>query len=423
MTPRQSLLSIILLLTCLSAGAQSTSDIEKASGMSPERLMHIDRVFGEYVDQGRLPGATYAVNRNGVRVYTQSLGPHKRDSLYRIYSMTKPITIVAVLMLYEEGRFLLSDPVSRYLPEYTNMQVYAGVDLSTEEIQTKPAEKPITIEHLLMHTAGLTYGGSPNPVSQAYSKADFWAAPTLAEFSHRLAKLPLAFEPGSRWEYGVSMDVLGRLVEVVSQQRFDAFLRKRIFEPLQMNDTGFHVPDSKVNRFLDQYSRDGDGMKVSDAAAESRYLNKDGVPYGGHGLVSTIDDYMRFTQMLVNNGELDGHRILGRKTVELMTMNHMGPEYGPVPLDASWVGRTENRRADPNVGIGFGYGGYVITNVAQNAVPGTPGTYSWGGAASTYFFVDRKEKLTGVFLTQLRPSDSYPLRAQFRGLVYQAIVD
>ena len=421
----------LLLLCCAmwilpafaqSAGQALVDPIEV--GLSGERLERIDGLVQGYVDDGLLPGAIFAVARKGRMARIGAIGSLRSDTIVRIYSMTKPVTVVAVLMLYEEGKFLLSDPVSRYLPEFTAMQVYVGETDDKGRPVTRPATRPITIEDLLTHTAGLSYDDdTADGVPKLYAEADLWSVDSLAEFTAKVAVLPLAYEPGTRWHYSVANDVLGRLVEVVAGQPFDEFLEARILGPLKMNDTAFYVPEAKLDRFASLYRREGNGMRVEENPKESEYRNPEPVPFGGSGLVSTAADYMRFAQMLLNGGELDGVRLLGRKTVELMMMDHLGPGFESPRLNDSWVGRTENRSGDMHLGFGYGFGGYVITNVAQNDVPGSVGTYAWGGGASTYFFIDPQEELIALFLTQLQPSDSYPLRAQFRGLVYQAIVD
>ena len=393
-------------------------------GLATDRLDRIDALIQGYVDDGRLPGAVYAVARHGQMARVAHGGSVQPDTLFRIYSMTKPVTVVGVLMLYEEGKFLLTDPVDRYLPEFTDMQVYVGEGDEEGRVETRPAERPITIEDLLTHTSGLSYDDDTvDGVPNLYAQADLWSVNSLSSFTARVAALPLAFEPGTRWHYSVANDVLGRLIEVVAEQPFDVFLETRILGPLKMKDTAFYVPDTKLDRFASLYRRDGEGMRLADTPADSDYRNEERVPLGGSGLVSTAADYMRFAQMLLNSGELDGVRLLGRKTVELMMTDHLGPGIERPRLNETWLGRTENRSGDMNLGLGHGYGGYVITDVAENDVPGSVGTYAWGGAASTYFFIDPQEELIGLFLTQLTPSSSYPLRAQFRGLVYQAIVD
>lgn len=395
---------------------------ESVQGISLTRLDRIDQMAQQYIQEGRIPPVVYAVARRGETVRMATVGAAKKDDIFRIYSMTKPVTTVAVLQLYEAGKFLLTDPVSRYLPEFQNPQVYVGVD-QNGVVQTKAAAKPITIEDLLTHTAGLTYDDPTSTgVPFIYSTADIWSAKTVAEFSTKVAALPLMFEPGSRWHYSVAHEILGYLVAVVSGQSFDQYVSAEIFEPLGMKDTSFVLPNSKVSRLRDRYARVGETMSLSEEAATSAYLSADKLPYGGGGLLSTAADYLRFAQMLLDGGQLDGHQILGRKTVDLMLMDHVG-DFAEPKLGDEWVGRTENRSGEMHLGLGYGYGGYVVTDVAANDVPGSVGTYSWGGTASTYFFVDRQEQLIGLFLTQLTPSDSYPLRAQFRGLVYQALED
>jgi len=390
-------------------------------GLDSQRLDRINQFIETYVKEQRLPGAVYAVSRHGKLARMGAAGEQQENSLFRIYSMTKPVTVVATLILYEEGKFLLTDPVSRYLPEFADMQVY--IDEQDGKPRTRPAQRPITIEQLLTHTSGLSYDDdTASGVPKMYVEANLWTVNSLAEFTAKLATLPLAFEPGARWHYSVANDVLGRLVEVVSGQPFDQFLASRILAPLQMNDTAFYVPDNKLDRFVPMYQHEGESFRLTEAVADSAYRNPQRVPFGGSGLVSTASDYLRFAQMLLNGGELEGVHILGNKTVELMMMNHLGPDFAQPKLNESWLGRTENRSGEMLLGLGFGYGGYVITDVAQNAVPGSVGTYAWGGNSSTYFFIDPQEELIGIFLTQLSPSSSYPLRAQFRGLVYQAIV-
>ncbi len=386
-------------------------------GLSGDRLDRIEELAQGYLDEERVPGVVFAVARHGRLALLGSVGALQPDTIFRVYSMTKPVTVVAMLILFEEGKILLTDPVSRYLPEFANMRIYAGDD-------TLPAQRPITIEDLLTHTAGLTYDSKTETgVPRLYDEADLWSAASLEEFTAKVAALPLVFEPGSRWHYSVAYDVLGRILEIVAEQPFDEFLQSRILGPLKMVDTAFHVPDAKLDRFTTLYQRDGDGMRPVETATESGYRNRELAPFGGHGLVTTAADYLRFAQMLLNGGELEGVRFLGRKTVELMMMDHLGPDFERPRLNDAWLGRTENRSGDMHLGLGYAFGGYVITDVAENDVPGSVGTYAWGGNGSTYFFIDPHEQLIGLFLTQLMPSDSYPMRAQFRGLVYQAIMD
>jgi CubicO group peptidase (beta-lactamase class C family) len=392
--------------------------------MSSERLARIPPVVKAYVDEGKMPGVITVVARRGKVCHFDVVGmmdveagkKMRSDTIFRIYSMTKPVTGVAMMILYEEGRYLLTDPVSKYLPELQDMKVYLGG--LGDNLRTEPARE-MTIKHLLTHTSGLVYGAEEPGVPQMYGDAELWKSASLEAFIDRLVTLPLVAQPGTEWHYGVSMDVLGRLVEVLSGTSFDQFLVERIFQPLGMVDTAFFVPDDKLERFAANYQATPEGgMKLIDAPQESDYRNPDSVPFGGHGLVSTASDYLRFAQMLLNGGELDGVRILGRKTVDFMMLDHLGPELGPEPLGeaAGWYGMHPQ-------GLGFGLTASVIRNVAQTSLMGSPGVFSWGGAASTYFWVDQSEELIALELTQLMPSDRYPIRAEMKILTYQAITD
>jgi CubicO group peptidase (beta-lactamase class C family) len=419
-------LSLALIAGAAAALAQGLPVTRpERAGMSSERLDRIRDAFQEYIDAGKLPGAITAVARGGRLVHFETLGlmdveagkEMRPDAIVRIYSMTKPVTGVAVMILFEEGRFLLNDPISKYLPEFETMSVYLGGTI--DDPRTEPA-RPMTIKHLLTHTSGLTYGSHMKGSTSIYRKVDLWKAPNLQEFVARLASAPLAAQPGTEWNYGVSMDVLGRFVEVLSGQPFDRFLNERIFRPLGMVDTGFHVPDDKLDRFAASYGPAGPdgGLKLLDAPRESPYRNPERVPHGGSGLVSTASDYLRFAQMLTNFGELEGVRILGRKTVELMMTNHLDPELGPGPLGeaAGWY------QTDPR-GLGFGLSGAVVTDVARGSLPGSAGSFFWGGNASTFFWVDPSERLVGLILTQLEPSSTYPIRGLIRILTYPALID
>ncbi len=394
-------------------------------GLAGDRLNRIRGALSAYVDSGKIPGVITAVARDGRLAHFEVQGlmdieagkEMRPDTIFRIYSMTKPVTGVAVLILYEEGRFLLNDPVAKYLPEFADARVYVGG--SAENPRTEPA-RTMTIRHLLTHTSGLLYGGeSEDGVAEMYKRAEIWKAATLEDFVKRLAAVPLAAQPGTKWNYSVSLDVLGRLVEVVAGRPFDRFIGERIFAPLGMIDTGFSVPREELDRFAASYGPDDDGgLKLLDAPGESDYLDPESIPYGGHGLISTAADYLRFAQMLANSGELDGVRILGRKTVDLMMSNHLGPELGPAPLGeaAGWY------QSDPR-GLGFGLSGAIVTDVGRGGLIGTAGSFFWGGNASTFFWVDRTERLVGLLLTQLSPSDTYPLRGAMRALTYQALID
>jgi len=393
-------------------------------GMSSARLERLSDKMRIYVDSGQLPGAITVVARRGKVVQFEQFGKMdvengkdmRGDTLFRIFSMTKPVTGVAVMILFEEGRFLLTDPVAKYLPEFEELRVYVGGP--TEDFEADPA-RAITIEQLLTHTSGLAYDDPGPGVNEMYREADLWSVTNLQEFIEKLTRLPLLYQPGTRWHYSVSMDVLGRLVEVVSGQSYDRFLAERIFEPLGMVDTAFVVPVEKADRLAALYRATFDGgfERVGEDRADAA-LNSDRVPFGGSGLVSCARDYLRFAQMLTNGGELDGVRILGRKTVDLMLNDHLGSRYGSEPLAGFEPWLQSSAR-----GVGFGYTGAVVTDPALTSLPGSVGQFSWGGWASTFFFIDREEQLIGMILAQLMPSETYPLRADIRILSYQALVD
>jgi CubicO group peptidase (beta-lactamase class C family) len=398
--------------------------LPEAVGMSSTRLDRLSDKVRTYVDRGQLPGAITMVARHGKVVQFEPFGmmdaengkEMRRDTLFRIFSMTKPVTGVAVMILFEEGRFLLTDPVAKYLPEFEELRVYVGGP--TDDIETEPA-RPITIEHLLTHTSGLAYDDPGPEVNEMYRNADLWTVSNLQQFIEKLTRLPLLYQPGTRWHYGVSMDVLGRLVEVVSGQSYDRFLAERIFQPLGMVDTAFYVPAEKADRLAALYQATADGgFERVEGGRTDAALNPGRVPFGGSGLLSSARDYLRFAQMLANGGELDGVRILGRKTVDLMLSDHLGPRYGLEPLAGfePWLQSAAS-------GVGFGYTGAVVTDPALSCLPGSVGQFFWGGWASTFFFVDREEQLVGMILAQLIPSDAYPLRADARILTYQALVD
>ncbi|MDE2747966.1 MAG: serine hydrolase [Chloroflexota bacterium] len=419
-------------------------------GLCAERLGRIAAHFKRYVDDGRLPGYLVLVARRGKAAYLHHYGardveaglPVEEDSIFRIYSMTKPIVSVGLLLLYERGLLQLDDPASEYLPALAQLDVFESGD--ADRYQTVPAEREMTIRDLLTHTAGLTYGHlHAHPVDAMYRQRNFFADPamTRADFIGQLAELPLLFSPGTRWNYSVATDVLGCIIEVVSGQSLARFLTDEIFAPLGMADSGFSVSPAQVGRFAANYERDSAGFRLIDKPSESTYLRQPALCSGGGGLVSTASDYLRFSQMLLNEGELDGARILGRKTVELMTGNHlpgncdlsgMGyllasetrPEGIGMGLGARYNLRRGGRRARTvHDGVGFGLGGYVLLDAAAAQILGSPGEFGWGGAASTTFWIDAREELTAIFLTQLMPSSSYPIRRELRVLVNQAVVD
>jgi CubicO group peptidase (beta-lactamase class C family) len=344
--------------------------------------------------------------------------PMAADTIVRIYSMTKPLTSVAVMMLYEEGRFQLDDPIARFLPCFANMRVAVGG--SRGKIDTVPAERDITIRDLLTHTSGLTYGFMESSMVDALYRerhVDFQTSnDSLAAVVERAAALPLLAQPGCEWNYSIATDVLGHFVAVVSGQPFADFLHTRVLAPLGMADTGFHVPAEKIARFAANYIRGPRGaLQLIDDPRESSYGAPRQIASGGGGLVSTAPDYIRFCRMMLNQGALDGVRLLGRKTVELMTANHL-------PGDMAAMGMPRFSES-PYTGIGFGLGFSVMLDPAQAQIVGTPGEYAWGGAASTAFWCDPAEDMAVLLLAQLMPSSTYPIRRELRVLAYQAIVD
>ena len=387
-------------------------------GLSSARLQRVGEVFQAYADEGRLAGAVGMAIRHGKVVYEEAWGMRDvaaRDRLetsdiFRIYSMTKPVTSVAVMMLYEEGEFFLDDPVGRYLPELASLPV-AVLDQARgpDSIPTVRANRPMTIRDLLRHTSGLTYGIFSNTaVDQAYREGGVNGAATLADMVTALGEVPLMFQPGTRWNYSVSTDVLGRLVEVVSGQSFDVFLRERIFQPLRMNDTGFHVPAAKHDRFSRIYGHAGTGaQRTLELGDTVGFLSPPTNFSGGGGLVSTAQDYARFAQMLLNGGELDGARILSPATIELMTTDHLHDD-GASFLAEGW---------------GFGLGFTVKNQPALDGLPDSAGTYYWFGVAGTSFWIDPAQDLIGIFMVQINPNRDVNFRDQFKRLVYQAVVE
>lgn len=395
-------------------------------GIAPSRLVHVDRWMDAQVESGRLAGLSVMIARRGRVAYMNCAGmadlargvAMTPETIVRIYSMTKPLTSVAVMMLYEDGHFQLDDPVSRFLPEFEHMRVFAGA--MQGKIDTVPAARPITVRDLLTHTSGLTYGFmDATPVDALYRRTgvDFQTAETsLGDVVRLAASLPLLSQPGAEWNYSIATDVLGHLVAVVSGQPFEDFLRARVLGPLGMVDTDFHVPADKQARFASNYRRgDAGGVALIDDARESRYLRPRAVCSGGGGLVSTAADYMRFCQMMLGGGTFGGRRLLGRKTVALMTSNHLGG-------DMASMGQPRFSESSYE-GVGFGLGFSVMLDPARAQILGTPGEYAWGGAASTAFWIDPAEELAVILLTQLMPSSTYPIRRELRVLTYAALDD
>ena len=399
-----------------------------AAGLDPARLARIDQHFGRYVEDGRLPGWLLLVSRAGKVVHLSTRGhrdvegglPVEVDTIFRIFSMTKPVTAVAAMMLYEEGAFDLRDPVSRFIPSFRDVRVFRGG--SALRPVTAPAAEPVRIWHLLTHTSGLTYGFlHRDAVDEMYRAAGFeWGSPPgmdLAACCDRYASLPLLFEPGSEWNYSVSSDVLGRVVEVSSGMPIERFFADRVFAPLGMVDTEFGVRESEVGRLAALYVPDKDGRATRNDAFGGFARMRPSAPSGGGGLVSTARDYYRFARMLLGRGALEGARLLGDRTVRYMTRNHL-----PVGADISTIGRRFEERTFE--GVGYGLGMAVMDDPVRAKVLSSVGELSWGGAASTYFFIDPSEDLIVIFLTQLLPSTTYPkLSLELRQLVYQALVD
>jgi CubicO group peptidase (beta-lactamase class C family) len=414
-------LAILISAPIWSQGLPTTSP--EAVGLSTERLERIAAAVQREIDNQHIAGAVTLVARKGRVAWLKGQGsmdreagkPMRPDAIFRICSMTKPITTLAAMLLYEDGRFLLEDPVSKYLPEFKNPRVL--VKPSSGQPYTIPASHEITIRNLLTHTSGLTYNWNPD-LGARYTEAKVAHGllqfdGTIGDSVRALAAQPLLFQPGERFEYSLSIDVLGRLIEVVSGKTLDQFLRERVFEPLRMNDTHFFLPEGKVARLATAYTRyEGKGLHrfPDQPITEGSFAYSADYPYrgpkklyaGGAGLCSTAADYARFCQMMLNGGKLDGTRLVSRKTVELMTHDQLG-KISP----------------DQAFGLGFGIAG------AKTPLPelGSPGTYSWGGFFYTAFFIDPKEEMIGIFMAQLHPAGDLTLDRLVGALSYQAIVD
>jgi CubicO group peptidase (beta-lactamase class C family) len=401
-------------------------------GLSSARLGNVTRLVQGYVDRGRLPGAISLVARRGKVVHFETYGrsdleadkPMTPDTIFRIYSMTKPIASVALMTLYEEGRFQLDDPASKFIPEFKGLKVFAGG--TADQYAVREPARQMTVRDLLMHTSGLVGAGivaDPEMVvSQLYGRAELRGSAsggTLADMVHKLSELPLQVDPGSRWIYGISTDLVGYLCEVIGGIPFDRFLDERVFRPLGMTDTGFHVPADKIGRFAANYRPGGEGEPacvVIDRPDESSIYARPRTYFSGAGgLVSTVADYLRFCRMLANGGELDGARILGPRTVQFMAINHL-PDGRDLTGMGARLGETSLH------GIGFGLGFAVLLDPTVAQVIGTPGEYYWGGAASTAFFISPAEEMIMIFLTQLMPSSTYPIRRELRTTIYSSIV-
>ena len=409
----------VVILACAGACASYAASLPSAkpdqAGMSAERLNRINTVMKEHVQAGRLAGASGLVARNGKIVFRSEWGDYKPDTIVRMYSMTKGVTGVAAMMLYEDGKFSLNDPLSRYLPEFAKTTVgKETTDAAGKRVfYAVPLDHPITVRDLFRHTSGLDYAGPKDESGEnVYKKVEMMGgAPLvsfdLAEATRRLASVPLNEQPGTAFRYGYSIDVLGRLVEVLSGMTLDRYFEEKIFKPLGMKDTGFFVPEEKWSRLAVLYSpKPGGGIQKSTAPPQESFKKKPNLLLGGAGLTSTIDDYARFYQMLLNDGQLDGTRLLSRKSVELM--------------------RTDNLAGLPHIGVtlapwaGFGLTFAVNPGPAKSAEPASAGSYWWGGAAGTSFWIDPTEKMFGIFLINILPPNNQAAQ-QFQRLTYLAI--
>lgn len=396
--------TLLLLISIPSSYAQSKA------GMSLERLKRYDTFLQKEIDEGKITGATFLVQRKGEMVYQNALGynskdkktPMKTDNLFFIQSMTKPIITAAFMMLYEEGHFLLNDPVSMYLPEFKNLQVCTNPK-EGKGAPSEPLKRQVTIANLLSHTAGFSHGLGPTKLDEDVAKAQYFQphANIQARVSN-LTTLPLIGHPGEQWYYSAAPDVLSVLIEKFSGMPTNEFLQKRIFDPLGMKDTGYNLPKSSHARVTPVYSAKGK-VSLSNDKGEAFKVEGNTIWSGVNGLFSTTADYAKFCQMMLNKGELNGKRLLSPKTVELMTMNQVGDLY-------------------PGPGVGFGFGFAVITDVADNKLYGSEGVFYWSGAFNTHFFIDPKEELVAVFMTQLDPYTQY-YHNKLRQYVYQSIVD
>jgi|TARA_Y100000310_G_scaffold293921_1_gene323938 CubicO group peptidase (beta-lactamase class C family) len=422
----RSLIAVIALVAVCAAAIAKPPSFVKAErvGMSTERLNRITEMSQRYVDEGKLAGVITMVARKGKLVHFEVVGnkgaddprPLQKDDLFRIYSMSKPITAAAAMQLYEQGKFHLSDPVHEFVPELADLTV---LDADGKRVGLT---SPMTMHHLLTHTAGFSYGFNPDgdPVDKAYSEANLWGAKDLDAFASVIAKLPLKFQPGNQWHYSIAVDVTGLVIERISGLTFDEYLRRNIFEPLGMNDTFFEVPADKADRFLPNHYWDRENKKLGTIVQEGTEAMSDyqkvSLYSGGGGLVSTAMDYMRFSEAMRNGGELNGVRILSDKTVRYMSKNHL-----PASISSGGTGESpligQSQR-----GFGFGLGFGVVTDAVNAGVMGSDGEFNWGGAAGTVFWIDPVEEIVVVGMIQLMGSP-WPLRSDLKVATYQAVIE
>lgn len=393
--------------------------------MDRARLKRIEDWMRGYREAGRYSGSSLLVYRHGEEAFFAADGlaslaraqAYERDTIVRIYSMTKLVTTTLLMMLVERGQLVLDSPVAAYLPEFGQMRALRPG--ATEENQTDPARSP-TLHELLTHTSGMTYGFNTGVVPQAYARRFSeigLQGVTLQAWCKDLAELPLCFQPGTAWEYSVGIDVIGRVIEVITGQSLAEVMQREIFEPLAMEDTGFDVPEHKLPRFADCYeAREGEPLALFDSARDSRFAaGRVGLHAGGGGLVSTLEDYMRFGEMVRRGGALAGARLLSPRTLCFMRRNHLAGDIASMGA-ASFAEM-------PMTGMGFGLGGAVVLDPARVRVQGSVGDFGWGGLASTYFWTDPVEHLSVVFFTQLIPSSTYSNRAELKALIHGALLD
>jgi len=400
------------------------AQVPTASGVHGQNLEYLDAHLQRYIDAGKIAGASTLIYRHGEVAHFSPLGladrernrPMAKDTIFRIYSMSKPMTSIALMQLYERGLVQIDDPVHKYIPEWKELRVYQSGNYPN--FLTTRTERAMTVRDLLSHQSGLTYGFMERTnVDAAYRKlgvGGIEVGGTLRSMVEKLATLPLEFSPGTAWNYSVATDVCGYLVETISGQRFDDYLQANIFDPLGMKDTGFWVRPEQAERFSANYSTSRDGLKLLDDPGTSSYLKPPTFLSGGGGLVSTSGDYLRFCQALLGGGTVDGARIIGRKTLELMTSNHL-----PGGIDLSGHARGSFSET-PYQGVGFGLGFSVALDPVEGQISGSPGEFAWGGAASTAFWIDPAEELAVIFMTQLMMS-TYNFRRELKALVYGAL--
>ena len=417
--------TLLLLSVILTAAVSSSVTAQKRQaadpetlGLSSERLARIDKAMQEDIDQKKTGGIIVLIARHGTIAYHKAFGmadiesgkKMKTDSLFRLYSMTKPVTSVALLTLFEEGKFQLTDPLEKYIPAFKDVKVFVKADDKGGMVLEEPRRK-ITIQDVFRHTAGFAYGFGNTPVDKAYQQAglDFAKLDSLKELVDKLAKLPLLYQPGERWEYSLAHDVQAYLVEYFSGMPFDKYVQSKILKPLGMKDASFGISKESIARYTTNYGpkKEGGGIEPIDKPESSSYARFKDHPFGGLSLSSTTTDYFRFAQMLLNKGKLDNARILGRKTVELMTANNLPPQIKDIGMSP---------------GTGYGLGVSSLISPAMTGNIGSQGNFGWGGAATTHVIIDPKEDIVALYFTQLMGGDM-SIIGRFQTLVYQALID